>query len=445
MKLRSFMPILLSTAVLGPALGGCIGDGDESDTAADAPQLGEITSELAAGGHLPGITDAAFAAAKALFAAVETPADGIGPIFNARGCAVCHSNTAPGGAGEQIERRFGRFVNGAFDPMAALGGSLRQLQTLGSFNPAPAKVCAVPLEQEPAGATVKNVGRRTTALFGLGLVDAMPDAFFDRLAAAQPAAIRGVANRVPVVFPDPRDPTQAVGSVRVGRFGWKAGVPNLLQFSADAYVNEMGITTQSCVRGRSITAFATENLPNNRAPAAGCPDDLIPGTDEPVGSCAGGLTKLQDDVEGFHDFMTFLSPPARGAVTPAVTAGSAVFDRLGCAGCHVRTAFVTPAKPFNGVPGNYTFRPFSDFLVHDMGTLGDQIGDAGDSLPVTRRMRTAPLWGLRLANKKLHDGRTVTVAGAILAHDGQGAAARAAYQAASAADRANLAAFLLSL
>jgi CxxC motif-containing protein (DUF1111 family) len=441
MNNRSLMSAMLSAI----ALGGCVGNGDEADIAGDEPQLGELDSELAVGDHLPGISDAAFLAAKALFTAVETPEDGIGPIFNARGCAVCHSNAAPGGAGEQIERRFGRFVNGLFDPMAAAGGSLRQLQTIGSFTSAAGKVCTVPLEQEPAAATVNNVGRRTTSLFGLGLVDAMPDAFFDGLARAQPAAIRGVVNRVNVVFPDPRDPTQAVGSARVGRFGWKAGVPNLLQFSADAYTNEMGITTQSCVRGRSITAFATENLPNNRAPAAGCPDDLISGTDEAVGSCAGGLTKLQDDVEGFLDFMTFLLPPPRGAITPAVTAGSLVFDRLGCEGCHVRTAFVTPARPFNGVPAHYTFRPYSDFLVHDMGALGDRIGNAGDSLPVTRRMRTAPLWGLRLANKRLHDGRTTSVPAAIVAHDGQGAAAREAFQSATAADRANLVAFLMSL
>jgi CxxC motif-containing protein (DUF1111 family) len=274
----------------------------------------------------------------------------------------------------------------------------------------------------------------------------MPDSFFVQLAAAQPAAIRGVVSHVAVIFPDPKDPSQAVGSLRVGRFGWKGGVPNLLQFAADAYVNEMGITTQSCVRGRSITAFATENLPNNLPPAPGCPDDLIAGTDEPVGSCAGGLTAIQDDVEAFTDFMTFLAPPERVNVNaPAVVAGARVFSRLGCDGCHVSAAFVTPPRPFNGVPGNYVFRPYSDFLLHDMGTLGDQIGAAGDTLVQTRRMRTAPLWGLRLANKKLHDGRTTSAAAAILAHDGQGAASRHAYVQSSATDKSALLEFLNSL
>lgn len=439
MAIRNGLFVMCGLATVSACLG------DETGSAED-DGLSERTSEIAIGGHLPGISNADFNVAKDLFAAVETNADGIGPIFNARGCGVCHSNSAVGGAGEQIERRFGRFANGAFDPLEQLGGSLRQLQTIGAFTTPNGRTCTVPLEREPASATVKNVGRRTTALFGLGLVDAMPDAFFVQLAAAQPVVIRGVVSRVAVVFPDPKDPSQAVGSLRVGRFGWKGGVPNLLQFAADAYVNEMGITTQSCVRGRAITAFASENLPNNMPLAPGCPDDLIPGTDEAVGSCAGGLTLIQDDVEAFTDFMTFLAPPERVNVSaPAVVAGARVFSRLGCDGCHVSGAFVTPPQPFNGVPGNYAFRPYSDFLLHDMGSLGDQIGNAGDTLVQTRRMRTAPLWGLRFANKKLHDGRTTSAAAAILAHDGQGAASRSAYVQASATDKSNLLEFLNSL
>jgi len=94
---------------------------------------------------------------------------------------------------------------------------------------------------------------------------------------------------------------------------------------------------------------------------------------------------------------------------------------------------------------NVNFQPFSDFLVHDMGTLGDNIGNDGDAPAVTRRMRTAPLWGLRVRNKLLHDGRTTDRAGAIRAHDGQGAAARNAFNAATAAQRSDLLTFLSSL
>jgi CxxC motif-containing protein (DUF1111 family) len=95
------------------------------------------------------------------------------------------------------------------------------------------------------------------------------------------------------------------------------------------------------------------------------------------------------------------------------------------------------------------FTPYSDFLVHDMGTLGDGIGNAGDSVAVTRRMRTAPLWGLRSRNLLLHDGRTTDRGAAITAHNGgangQGTAAAAAYTALTSAQKSDLLAFLATL
>jgi CxxC motif-containing protein (DUF1111 family) len=97
------------------------------------------------------------------------------------------------------------------------------------------------------------------------------------------------------------------------------------------------------------------------------------------------------------------------------------------------------------VPGNFVFHPYSDFLKHDMGSLGDQIGNAGDSLAVTRQMRTAPLWGLRFRNHLLHDGRATDVPTAIRAHAGQGAAARDAFNRLSTTDQHNLVQFVRSL
>jgi CxxC motif-containing protein (DUF1111 family) len=454
------------------------------------------TTGAALGDHLPGIDAALFAEAKTAFANVEQITDGVGPIFNERSCGGCHSNGAEGGAGENIERRFGRFVNGIFDPLANLGGTLRQLFTVGNFNnpnlpatsrglcqPGNPTLCCVPVEVEPPQATVHNVGRLTTPTFGLGLVDAMPDSFFDALAAAQPAAIRGVVNRVPVILPNPGDPTQTRGSTRVGRFGWKAGIATLLQFSADAYSNEMAITTQHCFRGASVNDFAIENAPN--APSGTVPDgcdDLAPRQpaslgpaiglsstlgaqiDDAVGSCAGGRTEIQDDVFLFTAFMTALAPPPRDLSDPtAVTRGQPLFTQVGCAGCHVTTTFRTPANPApldigNGeetvrVPGNFAFNPYSDFLKHDMGALGDRIGNAppddptiqGDTLPVTRQMRTAPLWGLRFRNHLLHDGRAGDVASAVRQHDGQAAAARDAFNSLNATDQHNLVQFVRSL
>jgi CxxC motif-containing protein (DUF1111 family) len=340
----------------------------------------------------------------------------------------------------------------------------------------------VPVEQTPPEATVRNVGRITTALFGLGLVDSIPDSFFDGLAAAQPAAIRGVVNRVPIFLPNPGDAGQTLLGTRVGRFGWKAGISTLIQFSADAYNNEMAITTQSCFRGTSVNTFALENAPN--APAGsfldGC-DDLAPRqtgpnpggltaaqwaqVDDPVGVCTGGRTEIQDDVFLFTVFMTALAPTDRDfSDAVAVGRGDPLFTSTGCSGCHVRNTFRTPANPprvdigngeeFIRVPGNFPFNPFSDFLKHDMGALGDMIGEAppddpasglGDTIATTRQMRTAPLWGIRFRNRLLHDGRCQDVACAIRAHDGQGAAARNAFNALSATNQHNLVQFVRSL
>ena len=474
------------------ALAGAIACAGQTE---DAEDLGRNTQSLV-GATLPGVNAALFREAKAAFDTVEQISDGVGPIFNERACSNCHSLGADGGAGENTERRFGTFTAQGFDPLARLGGSLLQLFSVANFNnpnlPASSRgrcqagnptLCCVPAEVEPPQATVRNVGRITTPLFGLGLVDAMPDSFFDGLAAAEPPAIRGRVNRVPVILPNPGDPTQSIRSTRVGRFGWKAGISTLMQFAADAYNNEMGITTQSCFHGTSINDFAIENAPNapNGRVIDGC-DDLAPRQpaslgasiglstpfgqqlDEPVGACGGGRTEIQDDVFLFTAFMTALAPlPRDHSDRISITRGDPLFTATGCSGCHVRTTFRTPANPFpvdigNGretmrVPGNFAFNPFSDFLRHGMGALGDRIGDAppddpalpGESEAQTREMRTAPLWGIRFRNKLLHDGRCNDIGCAVLAHDGQGLSARNAFARLSPASQHDLIQFVRSL
>lgn len=459
-----------------------------------------VTSDQAAlvGAVLPGLQVSdpnLLNEARAAFTRVAGMSDGLGPIFSERACGNCHQEGALGGSGPNTERRFGTFVDGIFDPLDELGGSLRQLFSVANFNnpnlPASSRgrcqsgnptLCCVPVEQEPAEATVSNVGRISTALFGLGLIDSIPDSFFAGIAAAQPPPIRGVANRVVISLPNPGDPTQVLLGTRIGRFGWKAGVPSLLQFSADTFNSAMSITTQSCIQGTSVNAFALENAPN--APAGsfldGC-DDLAPRqtgpnpggltasqwaqVDRPVGKCNGGLTKVQNDVFLATVFMTALAPAPRDlSDADSIARGDPLFSSAGCSGCHVRTTFRTPADPppidigngskFIRVPGSFAFNPYSDFLKHDMGTLGDMIGEAppddpeqgtGDTVAVTRRMRTAPLWGLRFRNRLLHDGRCSDVACAVGAHDGQGAASRNAFNALTPASQHDLTQFVRSL
>ena len=220
----------------------------------------------------------------------------------------------------------------------------------------------------------------------------------------------------------------------------------MTDFAADAYLNEMGITTTSCAGGTVVTDFATENRANRSPTNAvinGCPDDLKPGVDDDFAAehnnCAGGLTAVQDDVANFAFFMRNSAAPTRG-IDNSNGRGLTEFNREGCNGCHVATTFTVS---INGQ--NASFQPFSDFLTHDMGSLGDGIGNDGDSVATTRLMRTAPLWGLRFRNGILHDARTTDRSTAIRAHAGQGAAAAAAFNSATSAQRNNLLLFLSSL
>jgi CxxC motif-containing protein (DUF1111 family) len=364
-----------------------------------------------------------------------------------------------GGSGTQIERRFGEVTNGVFygydQAQDNEGGTLRQLFSNGTYTNG-SVTCTIPVEHEPATATVHNVGRRALPLFGLGLVDAMPDSFFDFLAAIEPASTRGTVLRAVPQFPDFRDPAQSLTATRVARFGIKDQQTNLISFSGDAYINEMGISTQSCYKGSMVLAFANDNQSNNVHPKAGCNDgDLAPAqttpgvpqfTDDAVGSCAGGSSEIQGDLLNFRTFMERMAPPPPDLSDPISTAIGAIdFGVAGCGNCHVGVPFVTPSVPFNGVPGNMTFFPFSDFLVHDMGSLGDGIGNTGDTVAKTRQMRTVPLWGTRFNTQFLHDGRAKTVRDAILAHDGQGLAARNAFAAMSSTDQNFLIRFVNSI
>ncbi len=381
-------------------------------------QIAVTSQAISLGGTIGGLTSAqqaGFTDGEQEFAEVEDiNPGGLGPVFNEKGCGSCHNEGALGGAGVQVETRAGKLVNGVFDPLTSEGGSLFQHFGIGGQIQNPA--CTTHGEVVPADANVV-AGRRTIPLFGLGLVDATPDATFQALAAAQPSAVRGVAPLVPNVV---------TGHPAVGKFGWKDQNPTLFQFAGDAYLNEMGVTSPF---------FPVENAPQGSAAMlAAC--DTVPDPDDDGG-----------DVFRFTRFMQFLAPPARGSISPQVTAGDALFSSMHCDTCHVRSitsgnAFDVDGNPVAGL-SNVTYHPFSDFLLHDMGALGDNI-DQGTGL---RQMRTAPLWGLRFENPNqlLHDGSAHSFADAISRHAGQGQAAANAFNALSSNDKNNLFSFLASL
>src|SRR5262245_37929212 len=218
---------LAAILALPLAAGGCSDLMDESTAADNSAALGDA---------LPGTNATLFADARAAFSSTETVLDGLGPIFNERSCGQCHSNSALGGAGQQIERRYGTLTNGVFNGLPATGGSLRQLFGIGGFDPSPGLNCNANADRNPAvGATI-FAGRMTTPTFGLGLVELIPDGTIQGIAAAQPAAIRGVAvNKTIQLTSGPF----SRGQSHVARFGWKAVHASLADFSGDAYLNEM--------------------------------------------------------------------------------------------------------------------------------------------------------------------------------------------------------------
>lgn len=360
------------------------------------------------GQPLAGLTSAqlvAFADGRADFVERETPATGLGPIFNDVSCAACHSAPAVGGASGRTVTRFGHTAGGVFDPLAALGGSLLQDRSLQG----------VPRETVPAAAN--TVARRvTTPLFGAGLVEAIPDsAIVLGTLRAKPA---GVAGKVSMV----RD--VASGEMRVGRFGWKAQHATLLAFSADAYANEMGITNRF---------FPEENAPNGNAAAIA--RFVRPTVDDPVSPVDG-----TSGTDRLADYMRLLAAPPRAATTASALAGERLFNTVGCASCHT-PSFTTGTHPVAALSGK-TVALYSDLLLHDMGALGDGIvqGTAG-----ARDMRTAPLWGLRTRNALLHDGSARTPDAAIRAHAGEAAGIRDAYLRLGTAERQQLLDFLGTL
>jgi CxxC motif-containing protein (DUF1111 family) len=254
--------------------------------------------------------------------------------------------------------------------------------------------------------------------------------------------ICGQVLRVPVV--------EAPGETGVGRFGWKDQHASLRSFSGDAYLNEMGITSR--LFPDEVTKLCnTASEPND-----------TPGPD--------GL----DDVDQFARFIRATKAPAPDkllAQTPKARRGSELFDKTGCAACHVRTLVTAPAgTKINGgtfaIPealGGKSFHPYGDFLLHDVGT-GDgfvipMIEHYGKGMyriewknfsassfhSSQNKVRTAPLWGLRLRTRLMHDGASVTLSDAIERHRGEAKSATSSFKLLSPADRAALLEFLKSL
>ena len=292
---------------------------------------------------------------------------------------------------------------------------------------------------------------------------------------------------------------ESEGKDRIGRFGWKDQHASLLAFAGDAYLNEMGITNR--LQPTEVTTICnppvTTTLPNNDPTKITEPNSLPDPTDNNL-----------EDIDHFASFMRSLKAPARDA-TAAATAeaaqGAQLFVKIGCASCHVETIVTgkSPAAP--GGPGlhpealeNRTIHPYSDFLLHNVGT-GDGIAVAlvehfgrepvqkrmhelepsraeaqerqtgkaedecsesyqaavlegekhpdllRDTLCARNKIRTAPLWGLRLRSRLMHDGASVELGDAIRRHQGEAEEVAERFSRLKPAEQKALLAFLQSL
>ena len=350
-----------------------------------------------------------------VFEELEFVEDGLGPVYNAQACVDCHQSPVTGAVSQITELRaghrnpFGRFID-------APGGSLINDRAID----------AAIQEQVPAGETTRTL-RSSLNTMGDGFVEAIDSNTLGAIAVRQFVAtggrIAGQLIQVPVL--------EAPGRVRVGRFGWKNQHASLVSFSADAYLNEMGITSplqpnENTSLGRSVAAFDTVDDPENDGA----------------------------DVEAFARFMRATKAPprdARQAATAEAQAGSRVFDATGCQHCHVRTIVTArPGTVVNGgaftVPkalGNKIIHPFGDFLLHDIGT-GDGIVQNGGQ-GTANKLRTPPLWGVRTRSRLMHDGTSLTYNEAVLRHAGEAFFVTNTYRGLSAQQRAALFAFLSSL
>jgi CxxC motif-containing protein (DUF1111 family) len=398
------------------------------------------------------VSDSTHAADRAAFDEVETVEDGLGPLYNAQSCRECHQNPTSGGASQITELRVGhRGPDGSFrNPEIPIGRGTeiitgRSLVNDRAICPSGAAPDSEIQERVPESENVRTT-RISLNLLGDGFVEAVSDSTIQAIARQQAKAshgrIHGHALIVPIV--------EAPGHTGVGRFGWKDQHASLLSFAGDAYLNEMGITSR--LFPDEVTRICNDvQEPNNR-----------PGPD--------GL----EDVDRFARFIRATKAPARDTILAAAVRarrGSMLFDAVGCASCHVRTLTTGPAgTPIDGgkfiIPpalGERSFHPFGDFLLHDVGT-GDGIVMAtqehyGRTMSkykwknlstaafqsTQNEVRTAPLWGVRLRTRLMHDGASVTLGDAIRRHRGEASEEARRFKALPPSDQEAVLEFLRSL
>ncbi|MXW06098.1 MAG: c-type cytochrome [Gemmatimonadetes bacterium] len=341
-----------------------------------------------------------------------TVEEGLGPIFNNVGCESCHPADGRG----TPELGFTRFGLGG-DPAAELGGPQHQDKA----------IPGVPLEEMPSG--MERTFRMPPPVFGVGMIEAIPAWVI--LSRADPNDLDGdgISGRPNMVHAAEFVSGSHVGGgpgLQLGRFSRKAQVSSLLQQVAEAYHQDIGITSD----------FIPVETPHPQAGGIAI-GDRVADPEIPAATVLETVTYVRQ-----------LRPPERGEITPEVERGDQLFNEIGCAACHVPT-MRTGASSIPEL-SHIDVHLFSDLLLHDMGPDLADFRPDGDASGT--EWRTAPLWGLRLVEEflngeafYLHDGRTSDLGEAILFHGGEASAARNRFAGLSDEDREALLAFLRSL
>jgi CxxC motif-containing protein (DUF1111 family) len=419
--------------------------------------------------------------------------DGLGPLYNAQSCRECHQTPVSGAASQVAELRVGHLdLNGIFqNPAIPIDGGATVITDRTLVNDR--AICPQIQEHAPDSEKIRTT-RLTTNILGDGYVEAIPDETLLKIRKHQCQSTHGKICGQAVKVPVP----EGEGPDRIGRFGWKDQHASLLAFAGDAYLNEMGITN-----GQQPTEVTTvcnppvaTTVPNNDPTKITEPNSLPDPTDNNL-----------EDIDHFASFMRSLKAPARDAriaATPEAKRGAELFTRIGCATCHVETILTGKSPATLTGPGlhpdaveNRTIHPYSDFLLHNVGTgdgiaialvehfgrervekrmrdekaaeskapaaaekAEDECGESyqtavaeGEKAPLLRRdtlcarnkIRTAPLWGLRLRSRLMHDGLSVTVGDAIRRHKNEASEVTARFERLKPADQKALLAFLRSL
>lgn len=373
--------------------------------------------------------------------------DGLGPFFNSRSCAGCHfkdGRAAPHGPGLLMRlSRPGRDLYGRPLPDSRYGHQLQDRAVAGVRPEARARIRYRKIEGAFADGTpyalfepqyaleapaygaphpeLQLSPRIASQMIGLGLLEAVPEA--DLLARADPndADGDGVSGRPNYVW------DAFNGRRALGRFGWKANQPHLLQQVAAAFSGDMGITS---------ALF----------PAEECTAAQVECRTQPTG---GAPEIASDDLHKVVLYASALAVPARRDWDdPQVLAGKRLFRTLGCAACHVPVQ-QTGVHPTIPALSHQRIRPYTDLLLHDMG---EGLADGRPDFEASgREWRTPPLWGIGLFEtvnghtRYLHDGRARNLLEAVLWHGGEAERAKERVLRLAAGERRALLAFLKSL